>query len=96
MKISINLGVILQVSMIFVIAFILAGDKVLPNSVGKASTNTRDIIYKTVSQFIAEEKEEYKSLKGDKEKGTVQVKFETTNEFFNRVSEEAEKQTNSR
>lgn len=95
MKISINLGVILQVSMVFVIAFILVGDKVLPNSVGKVSTNTRDTIYKTVSQFIAQEKEEYRSLKGDKEKESIKVKFETTNEFFNRAVEAAEKQTNS-
>ncbi|WP_198648172.1 hypothetical protein [Cyanothece sp. BG0011] len=95
MKLSINLGVLLQVSMVFVIAFILVGDKVLPNSVGKVSTNTRETIYKTVSQFIAQEKEEYRSLKGDQEKDSIKVKFETTNEFFNRAVEAAEKQTNS-
>ncbi|EAZ89102.1 hypothetical protein [Crocosphaera chwakensis] len=95
MKISINLGMILQGSVIFVIAFILLGDKILPNSVGKVSTNTRETIYKTVSQFIAEEKEEYSTLKGDQEKGTIKVKFETTDEFFNRAVEEAQKQTNS-
>ncbi len=92
MKISINLGVILQVSMVFVIAFILSGDKVLPNSVGKVSTNTRDTIYKTVSQFIVEEKE---GLKGDKEQGTIKVKFQKSDQFFNRAVEAAEKQTNS-
>ncbi|ACB50107.1 hypothetical protein cce_0756 [Crocosphaera subtropica ATCC 51142] len=95
MKISINLGVILQISMILVIAFILLGDKVLPKSVGNLSTNTRDTIYKTVSQFIANEKEEYKSLKGDKEKGTIKVKFHKTGEYFDRAVDAAEKQTNA-
>ncbi|MDJ0659189.1 MAG: hypothetical protein QNJ42_06820 [Crocosphaera sp.] len=95
MKISINLGVILQVSMVFVIAFILLGDKVLPKSVGQVSTNTRDTIYKTVTKFIAEEKAEYSSLKGDKEKGTIKVKFQKSDEFFNRAVEAAEKQTNA-
>ena len=95
MKISINLGVILQVSLVFAIAFILLGDKVLPKSVGQVSTNTRDTIYKTVTKFIAEEKAEYSSLKGDKEKGTIKVKFQKSDEFFNRAVEAAEKQTNA-
>lgn len=95
MKISINLGLIFQVSMIFAIAFVLLGDKILPQPVGKVSSNTRNTIYKTVAQFIADEKEEYRSLKGDPEKGTIKVKFETTDEFFNRAVEAAEKQTNS-
>ncbi|MDJ0844797.1 hypothetical protein [Crocosphaera sp.] len=95
MKISINLGVVLQVSLVFAIAFILLGDKILPKSVGKVSTNTRDTIYKTVTQFIAEEKEEYRSLKGDKEKGTIKVKFQKSDEFFDRAVDAAEKQTNA-
>ncbi|MDJ0598531.1 MAG: hypothetical protein QNJ37_06795 [Crocosphaera sp.] len=95
MKISINLGIILQVSAVFAIAFILLGDKVLPKSVGKVSTNTRETIHKTVTQFIAEEREEYKNLKGDKEKGTVKVKFNKTGQFFDRAVEAAEKQTNA-
>ncbi|MDJ0730570.1 MAG: hypothetical protein QNJ33_11330 [Crocosphaera sp.] len=95
MRISINLGTVLQVSLIFVIAFILLGDKVLPNFVGKFSTNTRDTIYKTVTQFIAEEKEAYRSLKGDKEKRTIKVKFQKTGKYFNRAVEAAEKQTNA-
>ncbi|MGK7885872.1 MAG: hypothetical protein AB4057_14755 [Crocosphaera sp.] len=95
MKISINLGVILQVGMVFAIAFILLGDKVLPSSVGKVSNNTRDTIYKAVTQFIAEEKEEYRSLKGDKEKGSIKMKFQKTDEIFNRAVDAAEKQTNS-
>ena len=95
MRISINLGVVLQVSLVFTIAFILLGDKVLPKSVGKVSSNTRNTIYKTVTQFIAEEKAEYRSLKGDQEKGTVKVKFQKTDEFFNRAVEAAEKQSNT-
>ncbi|MGK7955317.1 MAG: hypothetical protein AB4063_08655 [Crocosphaera sp.] len=95
MKISINLITVTQVSCVLAIAFILLGDKVLPKSIGKVSTNTRNTIYKTVTQFIAEEKAEYRSLKGDKEKGTVRVKFQKTDEFFNRAVDAAEKQNNS-
>ncbi len=95
MKISINLVTILQVSLVFAIAFILLGDKVLPKSVGKLSTNSRDTIYKAVSKFIAEEKEEYRSLKGDQEKGTVKIKFHKTGEYFDRAVDAAEKQTNA-
>ena len=94
-RISIILGVILQVSIVFAIAFILLGDRVLPKPVGKVSTNTRDTIYKAVAQFIAEEKEEYRSLEGDQEKGTIKIKFETTDEFFNRAVEAAEQQGKS-
>ena len=94
-RISINLGVILQVSIVFAIAFILLGDRVLPKPVGKVSTNTRDTIYKAVAQFIAEEKEEYRSLKGDQEKGTIQIKFQQTDAIFNRAVDAAEKQPNS-
>ncbi len=95
MKISINLVTILQVSLVFAIVFILLGDKILPKSVGKVSTDTRDTIYKAVSKFIAEEKEEYRSLKGDQEKGTVKLKFQKTGEYFDRAVDEAEKQTNT-
>ncbi len=95
MKISINLVTVIQVSCVLAIGFILLGDKVLPKSIGKVSTNTRNTIYKTMTQFIAEEKAEYRSLKGDQEKGTVKVKFQKTDEFFNRAVEAAEKQSNT-
>ena len=60
-----------------------------------AENKERDIIYKAVTQFIAEQKEEYRSLKGDQEKGTIQIKFQQTDAIFNRAVDAAEKQPNS-
>ncbi len=77
MKIKINLGTIFQTTCVLAITFIVLGDKVLPKSLGNASTNTRETIYKTVTTFIAEEKEEFKRLKGTDKNPKYKVKMET-------------------
>ncbi len=94
MKIKISLGTIFQVTCVLGITFILLGDKVLPKSLGNASANRRETIYKTVSKFIAQEQEEFKRLKETDKNPKYKVKMKTPGEYFDRALEEAEQQTN--
>lgn len=95
MKIKISLGKIFQVSGVLAISFILLGDKILPKSLANASANTRERIYKTVTNFMAEEKEEFQRLKGADRNPKYKVKMEKPGEYFDRALEDAEKETNS-
>ncbi|MEM8780374.1 MAG: hypothetical protein AAGF26_16190 [Cyanobacteria bacterium P01_G01_bin.49] len=94
MRIVIKLETIFDVSLVLVLLFIFSGDKVLPNSLGTVSANTRTTLQKAIAKFIAEEKAEFSRLKGGDEAKRSKFKLQKPDEYFDRAVEQAEKQTN--
>jgi Sec-independent protein translocase protein TatA len=94
-RVVINLGVIFNGTLVLAVAFILLGDKVLPKSLGNVSSNTRNTIHKTVTEFIAEEKEIFNRGKGEKKTAKIKTKFMKPGTYFDQAVDEAEKQTNA-
>ncbi|MDJ0507852.1 MAG: hypothetical protein QNJ64_01140 [Crocosphaera sp.] len=90
MKITINLCTIFQGTCVLAITFIILGDKVLPKSIGNVSLNTRETIYKTVTTFIADEKEEFKRLKGADRNPKYKVKMGKPGQYFEHTLKETE------
>lgn len=92
MKIVVKVSYIFNSALVLGLIFILLGDKFLPKPLSTASANTRNTIQTTVTKFVKNEKQEYKSLKGGKAK--TPVKFRKIGTYFDDRVQEAEKQTN--